>query len=135
MAGEGWGMSAWGGVLTFGGGGGGGGGGGPTVVNFSPPAGTPIDRGTALEFDVMNPNPLIAIVVSIVYRDTGATELVYNREGFSANFAPTGGFIGSERNAIVGGTHFILRRRGGWPLAPSILIEGSDDQGNPVPAT
>lgn len=125
-------MSGWGGTLTSGGGGGGPGGPGPTVENFQPPEGTPITAGTALTFDVLNANPLVSIIISVIYRQTGATELVYNREGFSANFAPTGGFIGSERQTISGGWHFILRRRGGWPLAPSIVVEGADDQGNAI---
>jgi hypothetical protein len=122
-------MSAWGGTLQVGGGGGGG---GPTVTNFSPPAGSDIQAATPLEFDVPTPNLLVSIVVSVVYRDTGATEIVYNREGFTANFAATGSFVGSERQPIVGGTHFILRRRGGWPFSPSVLVEGADSVGNPV---
>ena len=123
-------MAGWGGTLTSGGGGGGAG--GPTVVNFQPPAGTPIQPGTPLQFDILVPNLLVATVVSVIYRDTGATELVYNREGFAANFVATPGFIGSERYAIPGGWHFILRRRGGWPLAPSVIVEGGDNFGNPV---
>jgi len=124
-------VSGWGGILTVGGGGGGGGP-GPTIVNFSPPEGTPIQSGTPLEFDLLFTNPLVAIEISVLYRDTGSTEIVYNAGGFSANFAPTGGFYGSERQDIVGGWHFILRRRAGWPMSPSIVANGSDNTGNAV---
>jgi hypothetical protein len=85
-----------------------------------------------LQFDVMTPNPLVTLVVSVIYRDSGAVEVVYNSNGFSVNYAPTGGFVGGEVYSIPGGSHFILRRRGGWPFSPSVQVEGADDAGNPV---
>lgn len=143
---EGWGMAGWGGVLEAGGGGGGGGGGpAPVVSNFSPAPGTSLGRSQAIEFDVTFSAPLVAIIVSVRYEETGATEVVYNREGFSNNFAPlagvdtngdgivdTAGFLGSERQSIPGGYHFILRRRAGWPGSPKVLVEGADNTGSAV---
>ncbi len=124
-------MSGWGGTLSSGGGGGGGGP-GPVVSNFQPADGTGITPGTPLEFDVTGPNALVSLTITVVYRQTGATEVAYNREGFTNNFIPTAGFVGSERSTITDGFHFILRRRSGWPLSPSILVEGGDDAGNAV---
>lgn len=128
---EGWGMAGWGGVLESGGGGGGGGP-GPTVENFSPPDGTPIQQSTPLEFDVMAPNLMVTLLVSVIFDATGLAEVAYNGEGFSINYIPTAGFVGSERYGIPGGWHFILRRRGGWPYAPRVKVEGADEDGNPV---
>lgn len=137
----GWGVDAWGGGLVSGGGSSGpggpggcecGGGPAPVVQNFQPSAGTPIQRGTPLTFDVIFSNTLVAIIVTVVYAETGATEVVYDKNGFSSNFATSGDFIGSERQNISGGWHFIIRRRAGWPLSPSIVVQGADSDGQSI---
>ena len=125
-------MAGWGGTLESGGGGGGGGGVGPIVQNFQPPVETPITPNTALTFDVVFVNAIVALVVSIVYRDTGATEVAYNNEGFTVNFAPNGSFVGSEVSTAGSTMHFTLRRRAGWPLSPSVLVEGADNNGGRI---
>jgi hypothetical protein len=102
------------------------------VQNFEPPAGTPIQRGTPLTFDVIFSNPMVAIIVTVVYAETGATEVVYDKNGFSSNFKTSGDFIGSERQNIAGGWHFIIRRRSGWPLSPSIVVQGADSDGQSI---
>lgn len=131
----GWGVSGWGGTLEAGGGGGGGGSGdGPTVENFQPAEGTEIQPYTPVEFDVLlhDGTGLSAIVVSVLYKETGAIETVYDREGFSVNFRPNGAFLGSTRSTIPGGWHFKLRRRSGWFATPTVKVQGADDAGNPI---
>ncbi len=127
----------WGGTLTSGGGGGGGP--GPVVQNFQPPAQTPILRNTALTFDVVFTSPVVALVVTIIYRDTGATEVAYNSNGFTINYVPHVNpvtsiidFEGSTVDTVGSTMHFVLRRRGGWPLSPSVLVEGADDTGGRI---
>lgn len=131
---DGWGMGGWGGTLSAGGGGGGGGGGGPGPVcqNFTPLPDTPIQPATPLGFDLIFSTTVVAITITIVYGATGATEVAYNENGFTANFAPNGLFVGSERSDITGGWHFTLRRRSGWYLSPFILVEGADVNGGRI---
>lgn len=124
-------MGGWGGTLTSGGGGGGGGP-GPSVRNFTPPEGTPITPATPLEFDLVFSNPIIALTITVTYLQSGATEVAYNENGFTTNFAPTGSFLGSERHDTSGNSHFILRRRSGWFSSPSILVEGADNGGGRI---
>ncbi len=128
---DGWGVSGWGGTLTSGGGGGGGGG-SITVSNFAPGDGTPITPSTPLAFDVTSTSTIRTLVISVLYPQTGAREIVYNRDGFSANYLPNGAFQGSERATIAGGYHFTLRRRGGWYLSPQVTVEGGDSNGNAI---
>jgi len=126
-------MAPWGG----GGEAGGGSGQGATVHDYAPPLGAKIRPNTALMFDVTGAE-VVAIVISAFYPDTGASEIVYDRTGFSKNFRPSvgilglGTFIGSERHPISGGFHFILRRRGGWPRSPDIRIEGGTIEGGVI---
>lgn len=123
-------MSAWGGTLTSGGGGGGG---SATVSNYQPAAGTPITPSTALDFDVTSsPGTLVAVVVTVFYPQTGASETVFDRDGFSVNYAPTFGFQGSSKTPISGGFHFTLRRRGGWYATPQVKVQGGDTNGNAI---
>lgn len=120
-------MSGWGGDISSGGGSGE----GAVVSNYVPAQGSPITPGTAITFDVTGP-ALVALVVTVVYPDTGATEVVFDRDGFSANFVPNGSFLGSEQQPIANGFHFILRRRGGWPLSPSVQVQGGTVEGGAV---
>ncbi len=131
MTDGGWGMSGWGGTLSSGGGSSGD---GAVVSNYIPAAGSPITPGTPVEFDVTGVNGavLVALVVTVFYPDTGASEVVYDRNGFTPNYLPNGTFLGSERQTITDGFHFILRRRGGWPLSPQVKVEGGTNQGGPV---
>lgn len=120
----------WGGTLTSIGGGAGG---SVTVSNYSPAAGQPITPSTALSFDVASSLATInSLVITVLYPATGASEVVYNRDGFGANFTPNGLFLGCERSLIAGGFHFIIRRRGGWYSSPEIRIEGGDTNGNAI---
>ncbi len=134
---QGWGIVDWGGILSSGGGGGGGGGGdGPTIENFVPTEGAPITPSTPVEFDLIfneeTEAPLAALVVSVLYRDTGAIETVYDREGFTVNFRPSGNFLGSTRSTLPNGWHFKLRRRSGWFASPTVKVQGADTAGNSI---
>ncbi len=121
-------MGGWGGTLTSG---------GPapepgegaTVENYEPAAGSPITPGTPITFDVVG-GALVAIVISVFYPDTGASETVYDRNGFTVNYKANGSLLGSERSTISGGLHFLLRRRGGWPLSPQ--VQGGTTSGGAI---
>ena len=129
----GFGFMGWGGVLVSGGGGGGGGGGpGPVVTNFFPPKDTPIFPYTPLTFDVLTGSTIAAMVIYVDYGSTDAVEVVFGVNGFTGNYQPQGAFLGSEKQTISGGFHFILRRRGGWFSSPTIRAEGADTNGNIV---
>lgn len=125
---DGWGMSAWGGTLSFTGGGGGA---GATVVNFNPAPNSPINKGENIEFDIVGAT-LVALAITVEYPDTGASEVAYDRDGFKVNYLGNGDFLGSERQIISGGLHFILRRRGGWPLSPAIRAHGGTVSGGAI---
>lgn len=125
---SGWGAMGWGGGLSSGGGTGGGGT-PPSVANFSPVAGTPISSGTPLEFDILTPQRLVALVIAVRYGETGAAEVAYDRDGWTANFKAAG----SEMQMLPEGRHVVLRRRGGWFATPTIVVEGSDYLGNAIP--
>lgn len=124
---KGWGVS-WGGTLESGGGSGGE---GATVSNYVPAAGSSITPGDPVSFDVTGA-PLVALVITTFYPDTGATEVVFDRDGFTANYAANGSFLGSEQQTISGGFHFIVRRRGGWPFSPQIKAHGGTTDGGAV---
>lgn len=132
--GNGWGdnLMGWGGNLVSGGGGGGGGGTGPIVTNFQPPRDTPIFPATPLTFDVLTALTLAAMVIYVDYGDNGAVEVVFNATGFTPNYQPNGDFLGSEKQTITGGFHFILRRRAGWFASPTIRVEGADNAGGSI---
>lgn len=121
----------WGGSLESGGGGGGGPN-PPVVSNFSPSGGTPITATTPLDFDVTAVNGLVACVIIVNYAQSNTSEVAFDRDGFTGNYAPQGNFAGSSRTTIVNGFHFTLRRRGGWYSAPTIKAEGADALGNPI---
>ncbi len=120
-------MSGWGGTLTAGGGSGE----GATVSNYSPADGSGITPATPIQFDVTGAET-VALVVTVRYPDTGASETVYDRDGWGVNFGTTGAFLGSERQPIENGYHFIIRRRGGWPFSPQIKVQGGTVEGGAV---
>lgn len=129
MLSDGFGVSGWGGTLDPSGGGSGGA--GATVTNYTPAEGAEITPSTPIEFDVTGAT-LNAIVVTVLFPQTGAQEVVYDRDGFGVNYAPTGGFAGSSRAVITGGYHFVIRRRGGWYLSPSVRVQGGTTDGGAI---
>lgn len=128
---DGYGVTGWGGVGMVSAGGGGGGV-GPVVTNFVPADTEDIVPTTPLTFDVLYTAPIGTMTITVLYPATGASETVFNHLGFSANYQPNGLFLGSERSAITGGFHFILRRRSGWFSAPRIIVEGADTSGGTI---
>jgi hypothetical protein len=70
--------------------------------------------------------------VTVHYPQTGGSETVYDRDGFTSNYAPTSGFQGSSRAIITNGFHFTLRRRGGWYASPQVKVQGGDTNGNAI---
>jgi len=127
-------MAGWGGTSEETSGGGDAGT-GPSVENYSPAAGTSIKRNRALSFDIhYNGATLAALTISVIYGESNVSETIYTADEFTENFKSSDGFIGSERQLLEGdtGLHFIIRRRSGWPFAPTPRIEGADVSGNPI---
>lgn len=114
---SGFGSTGWGGSIASGGGGGGGP--GPTVGNYVPPDTSQVERQTPLAFDVTpNGSAIANVTIDVLYPATGARETVYDGVSFAPNFA-----LASARSTIAGappGQHFVISRRGGWPLAPAL---------------
>lgn len=123
----GFGMSGWGGVGDdIEGGGGGGDGAGAIVTNYQPDQESQITPSTPIEFDIVFSGDPVAVIVWVLYDETGASEMVYSsRDGFAVNFRPQGNFLGSTKSEPAFRVwHFKLRRRSGWFATPTIRVEG-----------
>lgn len=129
------GSSGWGGNLTSGGGGGGGGGPSfPTIMNVEPVQGTQINPATPISFDCGSQVDLELITVSVIYLQTGACEVVWTGDKFAPNYVENSTRVPTTFDDGLGhtldGFHYILRRRGGWPLTPTIAAHIADANGN-----
>jgi hypothetical protein len=94
----------------------------PTIQNFDPPVGTPIDRYQTIVFEVTDLNLVRAeIFVSM----GGEVYVVHDGEKFRGNFNH-----GSQRFAITNGYRFHVRRNGGWITAPTFEVHAVDVGGN-----
>lgn len=98
----------------------------PTVGNFSPAAGTPIEAATPVAFDVTDEIELRAVLVlaRMVVVGVQLYEVAWDGTAFSERYS------GSSRSAIAGGHRYTIRRTGGWPAAPTVRVLAVDTSGN-----
>lgn len=102
--------------------------GGVDITNFDPTQGAAIDPFTKIAFDVVAPAGIASIVVIVRYTELGASEVAYDRRGFSSGYASRSSRVDAE-----GVAHFVLGRKGGWNASPTIAVEGADTLGNAFP--
>lgn len=107
----------------------------PVVSNVTPASGTPITPDTAIGFDVTDAGGNLARSnVHVWYPSLQRFETIYfgaisgawgsRGEGFGPQYAGT-------RTAITNGFRFAdVKRRGGWPARPVIVVDAVDAVGN-----
>ena len=88
-----------------------------TIINYQPPAGTPISANTAVSFDVIDASiDSLLIFVWVVFAD-GVVELSYDNAAFQPYYSY------AQITSITGGWRFAIQRVGGWPSTPDIRVE------------
>lgn len=97
----------------------------PQVTNITPANGATIARAAAVEFDVTDDTGLAAVIVMVLYPDTGDYEVAHDGTTFAPRFVSK-----STRTAISGGYRFKLVRTGGWPSAPTVRVKPIDTAAN-----
>jgi hypothetical protein len=98
----------------------------PTVSNFSPAEGTAVNPNTPIGFDVTDDTgEFRRIVVTVVYRNSGAVDVVHDGDNFVGRYASL-----SARSGIAGGYHYSVQRQGGWIGAPDFKVYAIDTSGN-----
>lgn len=97
----------------------------PVVANFSPPAGSVLERNQAVSFDVTDDSGLFARVLVLAIFTTGLWEVVHDGDAFSPAYVAA-----SARSAIGSGYHFSVVRGGGWFADPTIRVIPIDASGN-----
>ncbi len=96
----------------------------PTIGNFAPAPGTPLQRNTAVAFDVLdNASALRRVEVSVTLG--GDTFVVHDGDTFLGQYVNL-----STRAPIVGGFRFSVRRNGGWITPPTFHVHAVDTSGN-----
>jgi len=98
----------------------------PTIDNFSPAVGTPIERNTPISFDVTDASGLQRVMVLVQLR--GDLVCVHDGERFRGNFTNY-----SSRVSIADGWRYTVRPNGGWTSAPSFELLAYDTDGNEAP--
>lgn len=98
----------------------------PVVSNVSPADGATLKSDTAIQFDVTDDSgSLSAVFISARYVSSGEHEVVHDGDQFATRFVAL-----STRTSISGGYRYTLRRSGGWPAAPNLLVKALDASGN-----
>lgn len=101
------------------------GGGSPSITNVQPPTGSGIGPQQVLSFDVIDPVLFRRILICADFGQLGLYEVIHDGESFSQNYGGTG----NARSAIVGGFHYTVLRKGGWPASPRIIPFAEDTTG------
>jgi len=94
------------------------------VVVFNPPDMTEIAAGTTIHVTVTDN---IGLRVSFLWAtfDSGFWEVIHDGDDYSPTYASE-----STRDVVPGGFAYHLKRRGGWPSAPTIRAKPLDLSGN-----
>lgn len=95
------------------------------VVTFTLANGTEIGRNDAVPLDVTDETGLAAVIVMVLYPDTGEYEVAHDGTAFAPRFVSK-----STRAAITDGYHFELRRTGGWLSPPTVKVLPLDTSAN-----
>lgn len=80
----------------------------PTVGNYSPPAGTPVEAADPVFFDVTDNSGLFRRVLVLV-KQLQTWELVHDGDEFVTPYLAQ-----SSRENVPGGYRYRVRRSGGW---------------------
>lgn len=98
----------------------------PVVSGFSPPPGTTIATGDAIQFDVTDDSGAFSRIFAVArFLGVGTDEVVHDGDAFTARYAPQ-----SNRVPIANGFRYTVRRYGGWPDSPQIRVYPIDGSGN-----
>jgi len=95
----------------------------PTIGNFAPTPGTPLQRNTAVSFDVLDLSGLLRVEVSVTLG--GDRFVVHDGDTFVGQYVNL-----STRSPIVDGFRFNVRHNGGWIEPPTFRVHAVDTSGN-----
>lgn len=98
----------------------------PLITNLVPTPGDGLYASNPIQFDVTDPDTMVALVVLVSF-PTGAYEVVHDGVEFAVSYAQ------STRTPITDGFHFVLLRSGGWPASPSVSVVAVDAFGAIAP--
>lgn len=97
----------------------------PTIQNFSPAVGTPIQPDSTISFDVTDNSGLRKVLIAVSFNNVIGVEVAYDGTIFRPPYAS-----GSSRTTISGGSRYAIKRDGGWPAAPTFEVFAIDTAGN-----
>lgn len=95
----------------------------PTIANFSPAVGTPLNSTQPVTFDVTDETGLVRALVLVTLGSE--TFLVHDGDIFRPGFSNY-----STRTAIAGGFRYTVRPNGGWTKPPTFEVHAVDTSGN-----
>jgi len=95
----------------------------------SPAQGSVLVDGEAVTVDVVSPTGAFSAILIALRHGTGY-DVVWDGAGFAPRYAAL-----STRSVVDCGYRFTLRRTGGWPDAPSLVVVAADDGGNSFAVT
>lgn len=98
----------------------------PIVDNYDPAPGTAISNTDTVAFDVTDDTGFFCkIMITAYFADSTLWEVVHDGVSFSPRYA-----FGASRTPITNGFRYVVRRVGGWSLAPTIRTYAIDLGGN-----
>jgi len=95
----------------------------PTIGNFDPVVGTPLERNSPVSFDVTDDVALRRVAIFVTHNDQ--TLVVHDGDSFRGEFSNY-----STRVAIAGGWRYSVRRNGGWITSAVFEVIAIDTFGN-----
>jgi len=100
----------------------------PVIQNVSPAASTEIEALTPVEFDVLDLDPgLRLVLITLKYENSGNTLLIFNGVNFVSPFSAGT----SSVSAITNGLHFSILPSGGWAgNIEELFVYAVDTAGN-----
>lgn len=94
----------------------------PVINNFSPAVGSSIQPSTVINFDIVDPDNFVRVLIVAAYA-SGKRDVMHDGN----NFAPF--YVGSVRTPITGGFTYSFIRSGGWEEDPTITPYAIDSFG------
>lgn len=85
----------------------------PVINNFSPAVGSSIQPSTIINFDIVDPDNFVRVLIVAAY-SSGKRDVMHDGNAFAPFYA------GSTRTPITGGFTYSFIRSGGWEEDPTI---------------
>lgn len=97
----------------------------PQVTNVAPTPGATLTPDAAFSLDVTDETALARVFLTVAFAASGVVEVIHDGDAFMPLYAPA-----STRVVIPDGYHYVVRRHGGWPSAPTFHVYATDASGN-----